>query len=115
MWIKSLLADANAIKAEKDKLAEREKALKNKADSLKKYLDRTLNGSKFETPKVSISYRKSSSVEVDENFIDWARENAKELLTFSDPTASKTAIKDYLKTNQCEYARMVPSSSMSIK
>lgn len=63
-WIKNLLSDASAIKAEKDALAEREKACKNKAESLKNYLSSVLSGTKFKSPKVSISYRKSESVEV---------------------------------------------------
>lgn len=41
-WIKNLLSDASAIKAEKDALAEREKACKNKAESLKNYLSSVL-------------------------------------------------------------------------
>ena len=38
LWIKNLNAEADAIKAERDNLYEREKAARNKADRLKKYL-----------------------------------------------------------------------------
>lgn len=37
--IKTLIADADSVKAEKDRLAKRETALRNSADNLKKYLE----------------------------------------------------------------------------
>lgn len=76
LWIKTLNADAEAYKNEKNAFAEREKKARNKADSLKRYLDSALNGQKFTTTKVSISYRKSTSVEVNESKLPakWMRE-----------------------------------------
>lgn len=56
-WIKDLKADAEALKAEATKMADRQKAAENKADSLKAYLDRYLAGEKVSTPEFSISYR----------------------------------------------------------
>ena len=38
LWIKNLLSEAEAIKQEKLKLGDRQKAAENKAESLKKYL-----------------------------------------------------------------------------
>ena len=67
LWIKNLNADAAAYKAEKDSFAEKQRRAENKAESLKKYLDSVLAGSKFNTTRVSISYRKSTAVEVDES------------------------------------------------
>ena len=64
LWYKNLLSEAAAYKAERDVFAEKQKRAEAKADSLKKYLDSALNGSKFETVKVNVSYRKSTSVEV---------------------------------------------------
>ena len=64
-WYKSLLAEAEAIKAEKMALAKRQKSCENKAESLKKYLDYALQGEKFHDARTSISYRKSKSVVVD--------------------------------------------------
>ena len=37
--IKTLITDADSVKAEKDRLAKRETALRNSADNLKKYLE----------------------------------------------------------------------------
>ena len=66
-WIKNLLSDAKALKEEKETLAARQKIAENKAASLKKYLSRYLNGEKFKSAKLSISYRKSDSVNIAED------------------------------------------------
>lgn len=67
LWVKNLLSEAEALKAEEKAFAERRKAAENKAESLKRYLDSALKGQKFNTTKVAISYRKSTAVEVDES------------------------------------------------
>jgi len=64
LWYKNLLSEAQAYKAEKDVFAEKQKRADSKAESLKKYLDLALHGSKFDTTRVNISYRKSTSVDV---------------------------------------------------
>lgn len=64
-WYKNLLAEAEALKAQKNAFAEREKAKKAKAESLKGFLSRYLNGKKFESAKVAMSFRKSEAVEFD--------------------------------------------------
>lgn len=76
LYHKNLLAEAAALKAEEKSFAERRKRAENKAESLKNYLATSLNGNKFNTTKVAISYRKSTSVEVDESKLsaNWMRE-----------------------------------------
>lgn len=92
LWIKNLLSDADAIKSEEEKLAQRRKANENKAKNLKEYLSKFLNGQKFKTPKVSISYRKSESVEVsDISKLD------DDYLKFAEPTVDKTKVKKALE------------------
>lgn len=92
LWIKNLLSDADAIKSEEEKLAQRRKANENKAKNLKEYLSKFLNGQKFKTPKVSISYRKSESVEVTNiSKLD------DDYLKFAEPTVDKTKVKKALK------------------
>lgn len=70
-WYKDLLGDAEKIKAQKDVLAEREKACKNRAEQLKKLLDYALQGEKFTSDKCVISYRKSTKcvIEDEQDFI----------------------------------------------
>jgi hypothetical protein len=63
-WIKNLLSDADAIKAERDALSDREARCRNKAESLKKWLAEALGGQKFSTAKCAVSFRKSTKLEV---------------------------------------------------
>lgn len=57
LWIKDLLAEAEAIKEEKRKLEIRQKQKERTAESLKRYLDYVLAGQKFSSPRVAISFR----------------------------------------------------------
>jgi hypothetical protein len=103
LWVKNLLSDADAFKAEKDAFAEREKAARNKAENLKQWLSMALDGQKFSTSKVQISFRNSESVEIEDEkkFVDWAWDNERDdLLTYKDPTPNKTAIKQLLKSGK---------------
>lgn len=52
------------LKEEKRRITERIASLEARADSTKEFLKGLLNGRKFETPKVRMSYRKSYSVDV---------------------------------------------------
>lgn len=92
-WIKDLKAEAEAIKAEKQILADRQKAAENKAESLKRWLAYALNGEKFKTAKCAVSFRKSESVEVTEEGLEALMKGHDELLTYKKPEPNKTAIK----------------------
>ena len=50
-WIKNLESDAEALKAEENKLAERRQKAESKSEQLRAYLDSILCGEKFETAK----------------------------------------------------------------
>lgn len=67
-WIKDLKAENEAIKAEKQNLTRRQETNDKKMESLKRWLDFALNGEKFKDGKVSISYRKSESVQFSDSF-----------------------------------------------
>ncbi len=111
LYIKNLTADAEALKAEKQSFAERQKAAENKAESLKKYLATYLAGQKFSTPRVAISFRKTSSVNVTD-----MTAIPKEYLKFADPTVDKNAIKAAIKAGtSVAGAEIVEGKSMSIK
>lgn len=62
LFVKNLTADAEAIKAEKLMLEDRQRAKLRKAESLKQYLEYALSGQKFESPRVVVSWRKSQAV-----------------------------------------------------
>lgn len=116
LWYKNLVAESKAIREEEKALAERRKSLENKAESLKNFVNRTLQGNKFATSKVAISYRKSTAVEVDDEFIDYAMKNNNDLLTFKRPEPNKTVIKGMLQGGfDIPHAELVERNNMSIK
>ena len=120
LWIKNLLSDAAALKAEEKTLAERRKVAENRAASLKEFLAAMLTADeKFETPRVKLSWRKSSSVQLmipETDFIEWAKIVNPALLTFNEPTVSKTAIKDAIEAGQeIIAAAIVESKNLQIK
>ena len=96
-WIKELKAEAEAIKTEKQTLAERQRVAENKAESLKKWLAYALQGEKFKTAKCSVSFRKTESVEVTEEGLSNLMKEHDELLTYKAPEPNKKAIKDAIK------------------
>lgn len=108
-WIKNLLADAKALKEEKDNLAARQKAAENKAASLKAYLSSYLNGEKFKTSKVAISYRKSDSVDIAEDATV-----PEEFLKYAEPTPDKVGLKAALKAGK-EFPGISLVSSQNIQ
>lgn len=113
-WVKNLKADAEAMKTEAKNMADRAKAAENKAESLKRYLAAALNGEKFQTPRVAVSWRKSVSVEVDEAEVPDLPEQFKRIETKISP--DKTAIKDALKAGEViEGCRLVEKNNISIK
>lgn len=117
-WIKNLEAEAEALKAEKDKLAKRERVARNKAESLKKWLTNVLQGEKLTTTKAAISFRKSESVEFkdQERFVVWASEEHNSLLTYKQPEPNRTAIKQALKAGVfLPGAMLVERQNISIK
>lgn len=64
LYIKTLRAESEAIKAEKLALADRQAAKERKANRLTDWLDFICAGEKFETPRLTIGYRKSTAVEI---------------------------------------------------
>lgn len=115
-YFKNLTAEAKAMREEEANLAQRRKAVENKAERIKNLLAYALNGDKFESPKVRCSYRKSKSVQVDDGFVAWAEEHADDLLTFKEPTPNRTAIKAALKDGrEIQHAEIVTNESLQVK
>lgn len=111
LWYKNVVAEAEAIKAEISNLTTRKKRDENLAESLKIYLSNALDGDKFKTPKVSISYRKSSTVEVDDVY-----KLPDEFLTYKIPEPRKQLIKQAMADGQTfEGVRIVEKTNIQIK
>lgn len=114
--VKNSLAEADALKKEKDAFAQREKVASNRAKNLKNYLAFLLQGEKFKTEKVAISWRRSEQVQVDEeNFLPWAKEH-NAYLRWKEPEVDKTALKEAFKQGiEVPYAELVENQSIQIK
>lgn len=111
-WIKNLLSDADAIKAEKDALAERESRLRKKAESLQKYLSDALNGQKFSTARCDVSFRRSETVKVENvNMIPAELLRVKTTVE-ADKTAIKAAIKEGREISGC---KLIENLNIKIK
>lgn len=115
--IKNLSADAKALKEEEAALSTRRKTTEKKVERLKDYLAYALQGEKFQTAKCAVSFRKSTSVEVDDNFVEWAQTSGNEdLLRYKQPEVDKTAIKARLTSGEeIPCARFVQNTSITIK
>lgn len=112
-WIKDLKGDADKIKAEAKNLTARAKAAENKAEHLTDYLRYALQGEKLKTPRCSVSYRKSTQVEVDIEALEYIRDD---LLRFREPEPNKVEIKKALEAGEdVPGCRLVDNVSMIIK
>lgn len=116
-YIKNLAAEAKAIKEEEMALSARRKTTEKKAERLKDYLTYALQGEKFQTAKCAVSFRKSSAVEVDDCFVEWAQTSGnEELLRYKEPEVNKTAVKERLTGGEAfDFARLVQNTSITIK
>ena len=120
LFIKNLDSDAAALKAEETALYERRRVAENTAARLRAFLTSMLtDGEKFETPRVKLSWRKSKSVRVlipESDFIEWAKIVNPALLSFQEPTISKSAIKEVLESGgEITAATIVESNNLQIK
>lgn len=110
-YIKNLKAEAEAIRAEEKKLADRRRACENHAERLKRYLADNLQGEKFKSPRASVSWRKSESVIVEDIW-----KLPEDYLRYKDPEPDKTLIREAFKKGyDVEGAELVTNLSMIVK
>ena len=110
LWIKNLEATAKAIRTERDVLKARQEQAENKAFALREWLSRALDGKKIETPKVKVSYRKSTAVEVDDRLPKkWC---SKKIVYTPDKSAIKLAIQNGKKITG---AKIIERQNIQIK
>ena len=117
LWFKNLRAEAEALKKEFDELTKRKKEAENKMEQLSAKLYEALDGNKFKTPKVSVSYRNSKAVEVDDDFIRFAMDNnLDDLLRYQLPEPNKSAISEALKNGEViPHAELIQRVSVVIR
>jgi len=116
LTVKNLSSDAAAIKAEIDNLTARKQAAQRRADKLKDFLQYALQGVKLNTPRVAVSYRKSTALEIDENLFWSFAVDHPEYARRKDPEPEKKAITDAIKSGlDIPGAKLVERTNMTIK
>lgn len=112
LLIKNKEAEKTAVGEQKKIFADRERVIGNEIDRLKEYLAYALGGEKFKTDKVAVSYRKSESVKIDDDYAipdKWC-----ELSVLKKP--NKKLIKEALKKGEhIAGAELIEKQNISIK
>lgn len=112
LWIKNLKSDIEAYKAEAEAFTARKKSAESKLNSLNRYLSEYLDGQKFASPRVQISFTSATSVAVAEGAElpeEYLRTTVKK---DPDKKAIKTALESGVQIDGCELVR---NRSMIIK
>lgn len=110
-WIKNLEADVKALEEQEKIFKARKTAAKNKMESLKTYLASFLNGAKWKNNEVSISWRKSTAVEVTD-----IKKLSSYYLRYKEPEVNKTLLGNDLKAGiKLDGAVLVDKNNMSVR
>ena len=120
LWIKDLKAEAEAVKAEADKLNARKKAIDNKVEGLKTWLMYALGGEKLKTPRCNVYQTHSQKVVIDDEkaMIDMlmSSPSGEKFLRIKEPEIDKNALKDSLKQGyEYEFAHLEETESIVIR
>ncbi|HAU84048.1 MAG TPA: hypothetical protein DCW90_00505 [Lachnospiraceae bacterium] len=113
-FIKNVEAECDAIKKEEINLAKRRKTKENLINRLKNMLSYDLQGSKFETPRCKISFRKSTSTEVNEDeFLKYHKDLCTKVETYK---YSKADLKKMVQGGIALHGvKLVENKSISVK
>jgi len=120
LYYKNLELTSEAIKSEMAKLASFKKIVDNRSASMKVYLSEQLEeGEKVELPNLRISWRKSSSVDIDDSlnrkqFFEQYPTLAEEVIDYK---LDKTAIKKYLTDSEVKIdgVKIIDKQNIQIK
>lgn len=110
--IVNLTAEAKAIREQEVTLAQRRHSLENRVERIKRYLEYATDGEPFSSSRVQVKYTKSTAVEVNEDFWEFAPDDY--IRTKKEP--DKTAIKDALKAGKViPGAELVERKTIQVK
>lgn len=118
LYAKDVDAEIIAIETEIDALKDRLFRLEKTGTGLRKYIAHALNGQKFSTARCECVFRKSTAVEIDEGFCDWADgfDLGQYLNVKHTVTPNKAEIKKALKSGKkLMYCRLVENQNLTIK
>lgn len=111
LWYKNLLSDAAQYAAEEAAFKKKKQQAQAQAERAKAYLLDALQGEKYKSARVNITFRNSSRVIVDDVLNLPPR-----FVRFADPEPNKTAIADAIKNGEkINGAHIESNLSMIIK
>jgi hypothetical protein len=101
LWVKDLKAEAEAVKAEADKLNARKKSLDSKIEAIKAWLLYALDGQKLKTARCNVYQTHSTKLDVadEAGLVKFLQtlDDPERFLKFRDPELRKDEIKKALK------------------
>lgn len=119
LWYKNILAESGAVKEEADTLRERHLRLKKKADALKEYIGKALNGEPFSTPRCTVSFRLTHALDISDvdGLVQWAEGNGyDDCLRYKAPEIDKNAVRQLIKSGvSVPYASVVDRKTVGVK
>lgn len=111
--VKSLEGNVDSIEKEIKRLTDRKNTMKNNITSIKKNLENAMlatGKTKFKTVLFNFGIQKNPASVV----IDDETKVPEEYLVPQEPKLDKTAIKEYLKDNEADWAHLVQTESLRI-
>lgn len=115
LYIKNMEQLAKSIKEEEENLKARRQAIEKRNDKLKEYLTSNMLAvgmNKHETSKIKVSFRKSSSVEVEDVEALPLRYRNEKITITADKTAIRNALKEGVLLPGCS---IIEKESIQIK
>jgi hypothetical protein len=112
LYHKTLLAEAKAIKEEREILYDRQKQKERRAENLKQYLSNVLEGKKIEGSNFAINWRKS---EVIPESITEANAPAEFIKTKIEKSVDKQGLKKAIKEGLVTYINLEQKNNIQIK
>lgn len=110
-WALDLQEEQELIKGEIRRLRARQEAAERKEKQLRDFLPVILKGEKLKTPTISVSYRASSAVEIEDEdaLITWAQRapEGEDCLRYKRPEVNKSEVKQLLQEGV-----LVPGASL---
>lgn len=101
LWVKDMKAEADAVKAEADKLTARKKALDNKIEAVKTWLLYALNGERLKTARCTVYQTHSQKLTVadEPELVKFLQtlDKPDRFLRFKEPELKRDDIKKALK------------------
>lgn len=120
LWALDLKDEQESIRNEIKRLQARLAAAERKEKSLRDYLGLVLGGEKLKTARITVSYRRTSAVEVEdeETLRQWAQRDpiGEDVLRYKEPEISKAEIKRLISEGHTvPGAEMIERMSVQIK